>query len=130
MDNCYAPLFSALNTRLTATTVPVHDNPTQGDTSAAYIVIGDLDARDASNSCGDGRDILITTRGFTPDASRKASRDLAHTIEQALATPLTVAGFSVSQWTFDQTVFQAVEDGLRRQCLVQHSFTLRPEAGA
>ena len=129
MDNPYSPLFQALNTRIETLGHPVHASPTGADTSATYIVIGDLDPKDASNSCGDGRDILITVRGFTPDASRKTNRDLAHRIEQALAAPLAVAGFRVTEWKFDQTVFQAVDDGLRRQCLVQHSFILRPVSG-
>lgn len=79
-----------------------------------YVTLGDEQVLDASNSCGDGWDIIADVHVWSrPNATSKAEvKTVAADVVDAVKAITTVSGFSLVQVDFETMRTQREPDGL------------------
>lgn len=79
-----------------------------------YVTLGDEQVLDASNSCGDGWDIIADVHVWSrPDATSKAEvKTVASAVVNAVMAMTTIAGFSLAQVNFETMQTRRETDGL------------------
>lgn len=85
-----------------------------------YVIIGDDDIDEEPNTCGDLFDCLCLIRCYGVGVSRKATKEIASIVKNALETnPPQAAGFYATTSNWEGVSYQAVDSGRRHSAIVR-----------
>lgn len=90
-----------------------------------YLIIGEDTITPDDTSCDHGYDGDVLVRCFADGAAREASKTLEAQVLAALRPKLVVPDYSVTVWSYEGTIGQAVEDGLAHQRMITFRVLLR-----